>query len=42
MDAPRKLRLPERTATGTILSFDMASAIGFGNGPELPMQVVQP
>src|SRR5207237_2880976 len=37
-----KLRLPESTAAHTRSFFTTASSIGWGSGPALPMQVVQP
>ena len=37
-----KLRLPESTETPTTLCFSIAASNSAGNGPELPMQVVQP
>ena len=37
-----KLRLPESTLAATRSCFTTASSIGGDNGPELPMQVVQP
>src|SRR5438876_9282003 len=39
---PSKLRLPESTAAATRSPLPIASEIGSGSGPELPMQVVQP
>src|SRR6202034_903497 len=39
---PSKLRLPDSTAAVTRSFLLIASEIGGGSGPELPMQVVQP
>ena len=39
---PSKLRLPESTEQATTSLFCSAVAISSGNGPELPMHVVQP
>jgi hypothetical protein len=39
---PSKLRFPDRTLATTRSRASIASAIGCGSGPELPMQVVQP
>src|ERR1700680_3795269 len=39
---PSKFRFPDRTAATTSLFASTASAIGWGNGPEFPMQVVHP
>jgi hypothetical protein len=39
---PSKLRLPESTDATTSSLLLTASEISSGNGPELPMQVVQP
>src|SRR5918999_6085281 len=39
---PSKLRLPDSTETTARSCSSIASAIGSGRGPELPMHVVQP
>jgi hypothetical protein len=39
---PSKLRLPLSTDATIRSPLVMASAMGSGSGPELPMQVVQP
>jgi len=39
---PSKLRLPLSTAATVSFPFCTASATGSGNGPLLPMHVVQP
>ena len=42
VDAALEFRLPESTAETTSSPLTIASLIGSANGPELPMQVVQP
>ncbi|CNU94714.1 Uncharacterised protein [Salmonella enterica subsp. enterica serovar Bovismorbificans] len=39
---PSKFRLPESTAPTVRSPFLIAVSIGSGNGPEFPIQVVQP